>query len=223
MVSQVTLSASKRDVRGKNVKALRATGVIPAVMYGHGFDSIALQLDEKQFIKVYNEAGTSSIVRLTIDGEIFDTLIHEVDYDPVTDIPAHVDFLRIKKGEKITTEVPLEFVGECSVVKEMGGMLLTELDAIEIRCLPHDLISHIDVDVSVIKDFNEPLHVRDLKVPSTIEILTDLDIVVVTVAPPKKEEETPVAEATLIPEEMKKEQEAAAAAAKDEEKKEKKE
>jgi large subunit ribosomal protein L25 len=223
MVSHVTLSASFRDVKDKKVQSLRTKGIIPAVMYGHGFDPIALQVDKQQFIKVYTEAGTSSIVRLNINGEIFDTLIHEVDYDPVTDMPIHIDFLRIKKGKKITTQIPLEFVGECSVVKEKGGVLLKELDAIEIRCLPQDLINHIDVDVSVIKDFNEPLHVRDLNIPSTIEILTDLDMVVVTVTPPKQEEEAPAAEASLIPEELKKEQEAAAAAAKDEEKKEKKE
>lgn len=223
MVSQVTLTASKRDIMGKNVKDLRHQGILPGVMYGHGFDTVSLQLNEKQFVKVFALAGTSSIVRLTIDDETFDTLIHEVDFNPITDVPAHVDFLRIKKGEKITTEIPLEFIGECSVVKEMGGMLLPSIDAIEIRCLPSDLIAHIDVDVSVIKDFNEPLHVRDLILPAQFEVLTDLDIVVVTVAPPKKEEEAPVVEEQVIPEELKKEQEAAAAAAKENEKKEKKE
>lgn len=225
MTENIKLDVSYRDITGKKIKTLRRTGAIPGIIYGHGFENIPVSVPEKQFMKVYREVGTSSIITIVVGNEKYDVLIYEVEQDPVSDAFRHVDFLRIRQDEKITTNIPVNVIGECSIVKELSGVLLTELDEIEIRCLPHDLPSHVEVDVSVITEFNEPLHVKDIKIPATIEVLTDKESVVVTVAPPKKEEEAPVVETQLIPEELKKEQEAAAAAqAEDKEgKKEKKE
>ena len=184
------LNAQKREITGKKVKKLRENGEVPAVIYGHDQKPQPLTLNKIEFSKIYSEAGSSSLIDLSIeDSSAVKVLAHEPDLDPVTGKPIHVDFYRVRMDEKIKTEIPLEFSGESEAVTQLDGSLVTNRDNVEIECLPADLIPNIEVDISVLKTFEDSITVADLKVPSNIEILTDKEEVIASVEEPRSEEE----------------------------------
>lgn len=187
---QITLNAKTRTISGKKVKNLRNQGLIPVVLYGEDIKPVNLSINEKDFIKVFEKAGTSSLVDLKIEENApIKTIIHEPQIHPVTDKFTHIDFHKIKMTEKLETELPLEFIGESPAVKDLKGNFITNKDHISIECLPGDLIPKIDVDISVLKTFEDKILVSNLNVPSTIKVLDDLEDVVALVAAPISEEE----------------------------------
>lgn len=187
---QYQLRASDRTTTGKKVKALRSAGNIPAVLYGHGAKPQNISVNRIEFTKIFEDAGTSSLIDLKIeDSAPVKVLSHEPQVDPVRDAPLHVDFYRVRMDEKIKTEIPLEFTGESEAVEQLDGSLVTNRDNVEVECLPADLVSEIQVNIAVLKTFEDTISVKDLKVPQGIEILTDPDEVVALVEPPRSEEE----------------------------------
>lgn len=185
------LKAEKREIIGKKVQQLRNDGKIPAVIYGSEIEPTILTIDYQEFEKVYKKAGGSALVKLKI-GEEKDELpilIHSVAHNPVSDKVEHIDFYKIKYGQKLSATVDLEFIGESKVVKEMGGILSTVLKSVEIECLPRHLISKIEVDLSLLKAFGDVIHIKDLSIPENIKITSDQELVVVNVSQPKAEEE----------------------------------
>lgn len=189
-MEKITLNAKKREITGKKVKTLRNKGLLPAVLYGADAKADNLMVDAKEFNKVYAKAGSSSLVDLKVDeNNAVKILIHEPQMDPVKDIPLHADFYKIKMTEKITTEIPLEFIGVSPAVKDLEGNLITNKDNVEVECLPADLIPKIEVDIARLKTFDDLIHVKDLVVPETIHILDDPDEIVTQVTPPRSEEE----------------------------------
>ncbi|MDA2936183.1 50S ribosomal protein L25 [Patescibacteria group bacterium AH-259-L05] len=184
-----TLSAQERKIKGRKTNFLRNKKIIPAVVYGHGFDSLPIEISYTDFIKVYKAAGESSLITLEIKNkQPVKSLIYKLQYHPLTDKIIHVDFYKIKAGEKITVEVELTFRGVSSAVKDLGGTLVTPLSKVEIECLPEDLIGEIEVDISGLKEFGDAIRVRDLNVPSKVKILQDLKEVVTIVEQPQIEE-----------------------------------
>jgi len=193
-----SFTAKKRD----DVKAemIRAEGLIPAVLYGAGEDSVSIVVEYNPFLKLYNEAGESSLIDLKIgDKDANKALIQDVQYDPVKGTVIHVDFRRINMNKEMTATVELNFIGEAPAVKELGGTLVKAHNAVEIKCLPKDLISEIEVDLSVLKDFNSSIRVKDLKVPAGIAITDDLEQVITKVAAPLTEEELKAMEEAVAP------------------------
>ncbi len=189
-MEKVTLKAQKRDIVGKKVNKLRQQGKIPAVLYGQGKVGENLTLDHNEFIKAYKQAGGSTLVDLKIDDKNpIKILIHEPQYNPVTDKAIHVDLYKIKMDEEITTQIPLEFIGESLAVKEQEGNLIKNKDAVEVKCLPGDLIPNIEVDITILKTFDDTIHIKDLKVSDTIKIQDNPEETVAVVNPPISEEE----------------------------------
>jgi len=185
-----TLKAESRELAGKKVKKLRESGRIPAVIYGHGIKSESLSLDKSDFDKIYSEAGSASLIDLEIEQKAaIKVLSKEPQLDPVTGEPQHVDFYKVRMDEKIKTEIPLEFIGESDAVTQLDGSLVTNRDNIEVECLPADLIPNIEVDITSLKSFEDSICVKDLKVPSNIEIITDPEEVIASVEEPRSEEE----------------------------------
>lgn len=184
------LAVEKREKIGKATKR-RAGGNIPAVFYGPKEESTPITLSEKDFMKVWKEAGESSVIELTGMGDAKEALIHDVDLDPVSGAVRHADFYVIEKGKKIQVSVPLTFVGEAPAVKELGGSLVKVLHEIDIEVMPKDLPHEITVDVTGLTDFEKQIHVKDLAVPSDVEVLTDAEETVALVAEAKEEEEEP--------------------------------
>ena len=134
----VKLNAKKREGEMK-AKDLRKTGFVTAEYYGAGVENISLQMDYQDFRRAYRDAGKSTVVELAVDGaDAVYALVHEVDYDPVTDKYIHVDFLHVDLNKEITTKVPFEFLGEAPAVRELQGTLMTALDGVEVKCVDAD-------------------------------------------------------------------------------------
>jgi len=183
------LKARKRKILGKKVKKLRKMNLIPAIVYGHNISSIPVEVEKKEFEKVFKSAGESTIIDLKIDDEKpIKVLIHDVSYHPLTDEIIHVDFYQIKEKEKVTVDVNLKFINESPAVKEKGGVLIHHLTKIKIECLPKDLVHEIEVDLSKLSEINSLIRIKDLKIPSNIKVLENPEDVVVSVSLPKAEE-----------------------------------
>ncbi len=188
------LAVLKREKFGKQVKALRAEGLVPAELYGHGVENVHLSIPVKDFNKVFKEAGTNTVVTLLIDKDKRPALIYDVSRDPVSGDLAHVDFYQVKMDEKITTKVPLTFVGEAPAVKAKSAVINKSMTEIEVEALPQDLPHSLTVDLSVLDDLDKSIYVRDLAVPRNVKVLVDPDTAIATATPPAKEEEKVVEE-----------------------------
>jgi len=181
-MEQIELKAQKRNILGKKVKALRAKGLLPAILYGHQVKSQILSVATSDFKKIFQKAGTSSLVDLKIEDEKpIKVLIHEPQLHPVYDEPLHVDFYLVKMTEKIKTEIPIKIVGEPPAVKELGANLIVNKTTLEVECLPEYLISEIEADVSGLKNFEDRITVGQLSIPEKIEVLANPEEVVALV------------------------------------------
>jgi large subunit ribosomal protein L25 len=190
MMKTIKLEATPRDVQGKQVEKLRRINQMPAVLYGHGVKNVNLLLDFRTFERVYREAGTSSLIDLSVGGQPpHPVLIHDVQRDPVSGKYLHADFLQVRMTEKIATDVSLRFVGESKAVKELGGILVKPLDSLKVECLPQYLVQDIAVDISSLATFEGMVRVRDLQLPEGITVKDPADTVLANVQAPRTEEE----------------------------------
>lgn len=187
----ISLLAKIRKDFGKKTKAIKNEGQIPAIVYGRGLKSALIQVDEKEFRKVFKEVGESSLVELGVEGEKTKklVLVHEIQKDPVSDRIIHVDFFQPSLTEKVQVAVPLIFVGESPAEKDLGGTLNKNILEIEIKALPQNLPHEIRVDINVLKTFEDRILVKDLVVSPSAEILKEENEVVAAVLPPQKVEE----------------------------------
>lgn len=188
-----TLKISERTEKGKKLQALRADGKLPAVIYGPKHEAMTITLDAKEFEKVFNEAGESSVLVLTGVGEDAEVLVQDVAYGPVKGQTVHVDFYAIEKGKEVTVNVPLEFTGEAPATK-LGGSLTKALHEVEVTCKPANLPHEIVVDVSSLNTFEDSILIKDLVVPTGVTITNEAEDTVAFVAEAKEEaEEEPAA------------------------------
>lgn len=206
MVDKEKLVAHERKVIGKEVKALRRDGQTPVVIYGGGRKPLALTVETHDFELMYRKAGGNTIIAIEIekaDGtkENKNVLVHRVDLDPVHDNILHADLLQIRMDEKITTEIPLKFVGDSVAVMDLSGSMLTPTTEVEVECLPADLPHEIEVDISPLATFDDVIHVSDLKVGPGVTIMTDPEAVVAHVEAPRSDEELEELEAPVAEEE----------------------
>lgn len=189
MAETYILNAEPRDLTGKKVARLRRAGRVPVVLYGHGIKSQSLSVARGELEKVFRQAGGSSVVTIKMaDGE-HNALIHQVQDDPRTGQHLHADLFQVRMDEKIKAEIPLTFEGESAAVRELDGMLVTNLNEVEVECLPGDLPSEITVSIEPLRTFEDAITVADIKVAPGVEILNEADTNVVTVQPPKSEEQ----------------------------------
>jgi large subunit ribosomal protein L25 len=192
----IKLTAKLREITGKKVFQLRADDKIPAVLYGSGVENKNLVFDYNTFEKVYKEAGESTIVDLEIEGgETVKVLITEIVYEPVKHVFSHVDLKAVNMKEKITANVEFKFLGESPAIKE-GGILVQNLNEVEIRCLPTELIHGIEVDLTTLEKVGDTISFKDLVIPEAVEIIGHEDNdVVATITLPKIEKAVEAAEA----------------------------
>lgn len=199
----LTLSVEKRltvDKAGEKINvsasALRRTGSIPAIVYGPHQSSMAIAVSARAFEKVLREAGEATIVSLAGLGEPLPTLIHDVDLDPITNHPRHVDFYAVTKGEKVEVAIPLVFIGTSPAV-EAGANLVKVLHELEVEADPMNLPHGIEVDLSVLATVNDRIHAKDILLPSGVELMTEPEEVVVLVQEVVEEKEEVVAPADI--------------------------
>lgn len=182
------LNATKREQAGAKV---RTKDNLPGVVYGGGKENYSLNLVYNNFVKLYKEAGTSSLIDLEVDGKnVGKVLVHDIQLDPITNRVTHVDFRRIDMSKKMKAPVALRFIGEAPAVKEFGGTLVRTISEISVECLPQDLISHVDIDLSILKTFDDAIKIKDLQLPAGIKVLSPhAEDLVVKAAPAITEEE----------------------------------
>jgi large subunit ribosomal protein L25 len=185
----ITLKAKERKELGKKVKNLRKQGILPAVLYGSKAKPQHLEIDAKEFDKVYHDAGESSLVSLEINDKKFLVLIHEMQSSPITLAPIHVDFFQPSLKEEILAKVPLVFIGEAPAVKELGGTFVRSISELEVKALPQNLPHEIRVDIISLATFETSILIKDLKLPEGVKTLKAQDDIVAFVAPPEKVEE----------------------------------
>jgi len=177
------LKAKKREILGKKVETLRQKGLLPAVVFGKETGSIPITLDQKEFLKVYEEAGESALIDVLIDKEKpVKVLVTETDIDPVSDEILHANFHAVSLTEKATATIPIEVIGESPIVKSGEGMLLTLLDEVEVEALPQDLPPEIKVDISGLTELDQRIAIKDLSVDrSKVEIQQEPEDLVIKV------------------------------------------
>lgn len=184
------MTVASRTALGRRAKHVHDTGNIPAVVYGHGIEPKAIQVDRSEFRKIYRKAGMSSLIDLTVDaGAPVKALIQEIQVHPITMDPYHIDFRQIRMDEELVIEVPLKFVGESAAVKGLAGTLVHPIAEVKVKCLPADLPYEIEIDLSALKTFDDVITVATLNVPKGVTVLDDANITIAVVVPPLTEEQ----------------------------------
>jgi len=187
------LDAKKRTVTGQKVKTLRNEGVIPATIYGKTTEPMTIQVGLDEFSRAFKQSGETGLIALMIDGTNHPVLVKNVQLNPVTMSPIHVEFQQVNLKEKIKANIPVVVIGESQAVKEKSGTLLQLLNEVEVEALPTDLPEHIEVDISKLAQVNDHATVKELVIPQNVTLLTDPDIMVVKIGELVAPEPEPVA------------------------------
>ncbi|MFH0912572.1 MAG: 50S ribosomal protein L25 [Patescibacteria group bacterium] len=198
-MEQIDLTVEPRS-QDLPLPVLRKQGFVPAVVYGKGEDAISLSVPLADFQKVFKAAGENTIINLRIaGGEPKMALIKDVQLTPDKGEYLHIDFYKVRVGEKLRVAIPLQFVGEAPAVKDAGGILVTNKNEVEVECLPQNLPHEITVDLSSLSNIDDSITVKDLIVSAGVEILDDAEESIIVVTPPAAEEaETPVSEEEAV-------------------------
>lgn len=187
-MEQIELKATKREVTGKQVKALRREGKLPAIIYGRHLSPLPIILDLHDASRVLPGITSSQLITVDVDGNKHTVLVREKQRHPVQGKLIHVDFLAVSMTEKLRANVLIEMEGEAPAVKNYGGVVVPVLEEVEVECLPKDLPEKIMVDLSGLETIGDAIHVKDLVLPKGVEVLTDEDEMVVLVKSPEGEE-----------------------------------
>ena len=181
----------KAEIRNKTDKLeqIRKAGKVPAVFYGKKEASTAISIPKIDFLKVWTEAGESSVITLETPKGIKESLIQDVDLDPITGIPRHADFYVFEKSHKVEVELPLEFIGISPAVKDLGGMFVKVLYKLKVEAMPKDLPHGIDIEISSLANFGDQILAKDIILPVGVELRENLEEVVALVSAPREEKE----------------------------------
>ena len=189
----LVINAKIRKDFGRKSKSLKKVGKIPAIVYGHKIKNLALEVDEKEFSKIFKQTGESSLIFLKIEGEKEKqerpVLIHEIQRDPVTDRVIHIDFYQASLKEEVEVTVQLTFEGVASVVKDLGGTLVKNITEVKVKALPQNLPHEIKINIDGLKTFEDHILIKDLVIPQGVKILKEPQEIVLSVAAPTKVEE----------------------------------
>lgn len=180
MAKNISIPAEKRDF-SINVKQLRASGKIPATIYGQGIENLSVQVDAKAFIKAYKNDKTT-IFDLTIDNNTYPALVKKVQYNNMGDNINNIEFNRIVTDQKVKITVPVEIVGESPAVKA-GGVIWNPVTEIEVECLPQNIPSSVKVDISDLKNIEDAFRVNEIKYPAGVNPASSQESVVVKINP----------------------------------------
>lgn len=188
-MSKSILKAEKRTLEGRKVKTLRKEGILPGNVSGKKVKSQSVQVVLKDFEKLYKEIGETGLLTLQVGTDEKPVLIHNLQLNPVSDEPVHVDFLQVDLKEKVEADIPVELVGESPAEKQAIGTVVQHINEIKVEALPTDLPEKFEVDVTGLTEVDQSIFVKDLKYDkSKVEIKDDLEAIVAKVEPPQKEE-----------------------------------
>lgn len=203
-MEQLELRVAHREILGKKVRFLRRQGVIPLHVFGHGIEPLALQCDAAQLRDILAKAGKTRLVNLKIAKATKprNVVVREVQRDPRTGALIHVDLYQVRMEEEIKVEVPIVLVGEALALKSKGAMLVHEMDSLTIQCLPDKIPARIEVNLGLLTETDQALHVKDIVLGEGVKVVDDLDRIVVKIgllAAEKVEEKVAPEEVTEVP------------------------
>jgi large subunit ribosomal protein L25 len=186
----ISLTLDKREVVGKQVRALRREGKVPAVIHNHGKDSIVVDAPFVDITKVYEKAGKHHPVDLKVGSDKYLAIIRDVDLDPRKNTLRHVVFNAVRQNEKVQTEVPIKFEGD-SAAEKAGLMLLTQLETVDVEATPRNLPDEIVVNVEALTEIGDKITVAELKAPDGVTIISEAEhpVVAVIETPAQQSEE----------------------------------
>ena len=189
----ITLQAKIRQENDKTEK-LREAELIPAVLYGPNIKkNLRLQVNAKEFLKAFKEAGETSFISLEASGgektQSFSVLIHDVQRDPLNLSFRHVDFYQPSSTKEIKVKVPLVFEGESPAVRNLTGTLVKNIQEVEVRALPQKLPHEIKVSLEALDETGKTIVIKDLKLPEGVRVLKNPEEIVAQVQAPEKIEE----------------------------------
>ena len=206
---EITAQVREKLNKGANREA-RASGFIPAELYGHGLPNRHIVVNAKEFGKAFKVVGESTLLQLVIGKEKAPVLVHEIHKNPLTEAIQHIDFYQVKMDEKIKSDIALTFIHEAPAVKEKKGTLNKSVSEIEVEALPADLPHDIEISLASLTEVGMSIHVKDLKLSSKVKVLSDPEMALVTVVPLAEEEVVPVGPTTVdevkVESELKKEE-----------------
>ena len=182
-MDDLTLQVAERNVLGKKNRFLRRQGITPVHLFGHNIESQALQCDTLQLKQIIAHAGMTRLISLRIDGEKQpkSVFIREIQKNAVSNQLFHVDFYQVKKGEKIAFNVPIILVGDSPAMKGKGRMLTHGITSLSIECLPDHVPPQIEVDISLLEEIEQAIHVKDIVLDPDITVNADPEQLVVKI------------------------------------------
>jgi large subunit ribosomal protein L25 len=187
-MEKVVIKATKRNVIGKQVRAIRRAGQLPAVIYGRHIEPVSILMDAHAAGNQLAKLTSSSLITLDVDGTEYPVLVREKQRNYIKGNLLHVDFLAVSLTEKLHASVRVEFTGLSLAVKDFGAVLVHVMEELEVECLPPDLPEHIVVDISPLVHIGDGIHVRDIVISDKVRILDDVDNMIVVASRPKVEE-----------------------------------
>ena len=169
---------------------LRKKSLVPGVVYGPERKSVSVYFDSVKLEKLYSEAGESTLIDCKVEGEKESAkiLIQDLQYHPVKNQIIHFDLKQIKMGVEMYVTIEFNFTTEAPAVKEQGGTLVINTEELNVKCLPKDLVNHIDVDLTSLKTFEDAIQVKDIKLPEGIITTDDENVLIAKVIAPISEE-----------------------------------
>jgi large subunit ribosomal protein L25 len=200
-MEKVVLKASHRTVIGKQVGALRRAGQLPAVIYGHNLEPVAISLDAKEATTLLGRTSASTLVTIDLDGKEFPTLVREKQREPVKNVFLHIDFQAVSLTEKIRAKVGIVLTGVSPAVKDFSAILVTTLNELEVEAFPQDLPERIVVDISKLEKIGDGIHVSNLILSDKLHIMASTDEMIVLATAPKAEVEEVAAVEEVVTEE----------------------
>lgn len=181
MSETMNIEVSPRQQTGKNAnRRSRAKGKIPAVVYGGGRESVAIEIDRKTLMDLLrNHLGEHPIFLLKLGDRERHAMIRNMQTDPVSRQVIHIDFQRVLLDQKVRVAVPVELVGTAFGVKTEGGMLDFVTREVNVECLPGDIPKHLDLDVTNLH-VGQHAEAKDLPLPQGVTLLDEPDKVIVS-------------------------------------------
>ena len=192
------LSATRRTLKGKQVSQLRRAGQLPGVIYGPGREPQAVQLNTREASKVLSKVHGAELVDFEFEGQTSKVLVHDLQRHSMRGDFVHVDFYVVDMNREIRVHIPIRLTGASPAVANESAVLVRGVNGVDVECLPANLVTFIEADLSALVTIGNAVHVKDLVLPPNIKVLTDGDDLVVRATYQAKEEDlsTPVTAAT---------------------------
>jgi large subunit ribosomal protein L25 len=187
-MDNVILKATARTKTGRHVRALRRSGLLPGIIYGHNVEPVAISLDARDAAKVLGRLSSSSLVTIDVDGKQYPSLVREKQMNYIKRNLIHVDFQVVSLTEKIHANVGIVLTGNSLAVKDFNAMLINGLTELEVEAYPQDLPERVSVDIAALAKIGDAIHVKDIFLSDKVTILSSADEMVVLATAPAKEE-----------------------------------